>query len=195
MMRANENKDRRATWEERFRAGMAVGEPEPSLVEMMPLLPRGIALDVAAEMGRNAMALARAGFRVIATDFSVTAMSALATVARAEGLAITTVVSDLEKGFAFQYRRFDVIINVSYLDRAMVPFLIESLKPGGVLLFDTFLIDQAASGHPRNPRFLLKHYELRELLGSLELLRYREGLTVYSGGKQAWRALAVARRA
>ncbi|MGH7916953.1 MAG: class I SAM-dependent methyltransferase [Candidatus Binataceae bacterium] len=186
--------DARAMWEERFRLGMAVGEPEPSLIEMMPLLPRGLALDVAAGMGRNTIALARAGFHVFATDFSVTAMGSLATSATTEKLPITPVVSDLEHGFPFHPRRFAVIINVSYLDRGLVPRLIQSLQAGGVLLFDTFLIDQAASGHPRDPRFLLNHYELRELLGSLQLLRYREGLTVYSNGKQAWRALAVARR-
>jgi hypothetical protein len=62
------------------------------------------------------------------------------------------------------------------------------------LLFDTFLIDQAASGHPRDPRFLLKHYDLRELLGDMELMRYREGIVTYPGDKHAWRAVALARR-
>jgi hypothetical protein len=63
------------------------------------------------------------------------------------------------------------------------------------LLAETFLIDQAEIGHPSDPRFLLKHYELRELIGDLEVLRYREGLTVYSDGARAWRAGAAARRA
>ena len=46
----------------------------------------------------------------------------------------------------------------------------------------------------RNPDFLLRHFELKELLGDLEIVRYREGLTVYPGGQQAWRAGALARR-
>ena len=62
------------------------------------------------------------------------------------------------------------------------------------MLFDTFMIDQAAIGHPRDPRFLLQHYELRDLLAGMEILRYREGLTIYPGGKSAWRATALARR-
>jgi tellurite methyltransferase len=69
------------------------------------------------------------------------------------------------------------------------------LRVGGMLLFDTFLIDQAAVGHPRNPRFLLEHYELRDLLSDMELIRYREGIVDYGGGKKAWRAIALARRA
>jgi hypothetical protein len=41
---------------------------------------------------------------------------------------------------------------------------------------------------------MLKHYELRELLGDMELLRYREGIVTYPGDKHAWRAVALARR-
>ncbi len=63
-----------------------------------------------------------------------------------------------------------------------------------MLFFDTFLIDQAALGHPSNPRFMLQHYELRELLSDMELIRYREGLTVYPETRQAWRATALARK-
>jgi tellurite methyltransferase len=61
-------------------------------------------------------------------------------------------------------------------------------------LAETFLVDQAEIGHPKNPDFLLQHYELRELMGGLELLRYREGLVAYPDGSKAWRASAVARR-
>jgi tellurite methyltransferase len=86
------------------------------------------------------------------------------------------------------------VLNVSFLERGLFPLLKEVLRIGGVLLFDTFLIDQAASGHPRNPRFLLGHYELSDLLSDMELLRYREGIVDYGGGKRAWRATARARR-
>ena len=52
--------DRRAYWNERHREGTA-GAPEPTLVEMLPLMPRGLTLDIAAGLGRNAIALAEAG--------------------------------------------------------------------------------------------------------------------------------------
>ena len=63
-----------------------------------------------------------------------------------------------------------------------------------MMFFDTFLIDQAALGHPSDPAFLLRHDELREMLASMELLRYREGMVTYPNGKSAWRATALARR-
>src|SRR2546423_554398 len=161
---------------------------------MLPLLPRGsLVLDVAAGRGRNALTLARAGMRVVAADFSEVAMRTLAQLARAHDLSIWPVVTDLDT-FAFRHRSLDAIINVNFLDRALFPEFARALKPGGILLAETFLIDQAEIGHPKDPRFLLKHHELRELIAGLELLRYREGLVMYPDGSRAWRAGAVARR-
>lgn len=186
----------RQKWDERYRAGAAPEAPEPWVVEMMPLLPRGgLALDVAAGAGRHSLLLARAGFNVVAIDYAEAGLRVMQAVARAERLAVWPVVADL-CAFAPPSARFDLVLNVSFLDRALLPRLAASLKPGGVLLIDTFLIDQATLGHPRNPDFLLKHYELRDTLeaAALEIARYREGITVYPGGKGAWRAGALAIR-
>ena len=68
------------------------------------------------------------------------------------------------------------------------------LKPGGVLLADTFLIDQAALGHPRDPRFMLGRGELRALTAGLEVEDYREGEVIYRNGTRAFRASILARR-
>jgi tellurite methyltransferase len=183
----------RAMWDERHR-GATPGDPEPSVLEMLPLMPHGIALDVAAGTGRNALPLARTGIKVVTADFSETAMRSISERARRERLSIAPVVADLEETFPFRPESFDVILNVTFLHRELVPKLKSALRRGGVLLFDTFLIDQAASGHPRDPRFLLKHYELRELLADMELLRYREGIVTYPGDKHAWRAVVLSRR-
>jgi SAM-dependent methyltransferase len=187
----------RLCWEDRYREGAKVSAPEPWVNEMMALLPRGgLALDVAAGAGRHSVLLARAGFKVVAIDYAEAGLRTLQAVARAERLTIWPVVADLGV-FPLPRSCFDVVLNVSFLDRALVPRLAASLKPNGTLLFDTFLIDQLTAGHPRNPEFLLKHYELREMLDALgmRIVRYREGLTVYrSAGKQAWRAAALATR-
>jgi len=186
------NRDLRSKWESRYQDA-APGAPQPSVIEMLPLLPRGIALDVAAGTGRNSLALARAGIRVFAADFADTAMRALQQLATDENLPITALVADLEHDLPFRPQAFDIIINVSFLERALVPHLKSALRPGGLLLFDTFLTDQAAIGHPHDPRFLLTHYELYGLLADMELLRYREGLVVHEDGKREWRAMALAR--
>jgi tellurite methyltransferase len=183
----------RTDWDERHRGRLDTGAPEPFVLEMMPLIARGLALDVAAGRGRHAIALARAGFRVVAVDYSKSAMETLAAVARTEHLPVSPVVADIDD-VLLRARTVDAIINVNFLERRLVPALKQALKKGGVILFDTFLEDQAAIGHPRNPEFLLRHYELRDLLDGLELVRYREGLTVYSDDTRAWRASALAIR-
>jgi len=184
----------RTRWNEKHRGKSTPGDPEPFVLEMLPLLAHGgLVLDVAAGRGRNSVALARADMRVLAPDYSEVALSALAGFARAEQLAIWPILADFDT-FALRDRSFDAIVDVNFLDRALFRHFARALKPGGILLAETFLIDQAASGHPRDPRFMLKHYELRELMAGLELLRYREGLVVYPDGSQAWRAGAVARR-
>ncbi len=182
----------RTVWEQRHRA-QGIGAPEPFAAEMLPLLPRGLALDVAAGTGRHSIWLARAGFTVDAIDFSFAAMLKLSAAAASEALPVRALVADLDC-CPLPRERYDTILNISFLDRRLIGSLKAALKIGGALLFDTFLIDQAGIGHPRNPDFLLGHYELRAMLEGLEIIRYREGLTVYQSGERAWRAGALAIR-
>src|ERR1700676_1233504 len=183
----------RAGWDERHR-GKGVGEPELFLAEMIPRIPRrGIALDVAAGRGRNALAMARTGIRVGAGDFSETAMRALAAAARAEHLAVWPVVANLDS-FHLKHESLDAIININFLDRALFPEFSRALRLGGVLVAETFTIDQASLGHPKDPRFLLGHGELKTLVGGLEIEEYREGPVPCPNGERAFRASMVARR-
>lgn len=185
--------DKRREWEERQRTSAGPRAPEPSVVEMLDLLPRGFALDVAAGTGRHSLMLARAGFNVVSIDYAEPALRTLQSIARAERLPVWPFAADLS-AFPLPRARFDAILNLNFLDRALVPRLIDALRPGGALLFDTFLIDQAATGHPRNPDFMLRHYELRDMLNAMDLVRYREGIVAYPDGKSAWRAAALAIR-
>jgi SAM-dependent methyltransferase len=187
----------RTEWDERHR-GQPLGAAEPFVVEMLDRIPRtdaihSIALDVAAGRGRNALAIARAGIRVVAVDFSIEAMQQLAGHARAAQLAVWPVVANLDS-FQLKENSFDAIVNVNFLDRALFAQFQRALKPGGILIADTFLIDQAAIGHPRDRRFLLAHGELRTLAGDLTIEEYREGLVNYPNGTSAYRASIVARR-
>ncbi|MGB8414140.1 MAG: class I SAM-dependent methyltransferase [Candidatus Binatus sp.] len=183
---------RPADWDERHR-GQPPGEAEPFLAARLARIPRGVALDVAAGRGRNALALARAGMRVLAVDRSAEAMRIVAAAARAARLAIWPVVANLDS-FHLKDESFDAIVNINFLDRALFPKFVRALRPGGILIADTFLVDQAAIAQPRDPRFLLGHGELRALAAGLEIEECREGLTVSAGGQRAFRASMVARR-
>ncbi|MGA7873786.1 MAG: class I SAM-dependent methyltransferase, partial [Candidatus Binatus sp.] len=130
---------------------------------------------------------------VVAVDFSSEAMRLLAATARTARLAIWPVVANLAS-FHLKDESFDAIVNINFLDRAIFQKFARALRPGGILIADTFLVDQAKIGHPHDPRFLLAHGELRALAGGLEIEEYREGLVTHANGERAFRASMAARR-
>ena len=182
----------RAEWDQRHR-GKSAGDAESFLVATFDRLPHGLALDVAAGRGRNALPLAREGLRVVAIDYSAEAMRMLATTARASQLAVWPVVANLDS-FHLKDESFDAIVNINFLERSLFADFVRALRPGGVLIADTFLVDQLEIGHPSNPHFMLAHGELRELANGLDVEEYREGLVTYPSGERAYRASIAARK-
>jgi hypothetical protein len=45
-----------------------------------------------------------------------------------------------------------------------------------MVVYETFIVDQALFGRPRNPNHLLKHNELLRLFEDFRCLRYHEGV-------------------
>lgn len=151
--------------------------PAAWLCNHQALLPRhGQALDIAAGHGRHALWLAALGLSVTAVDRDADALSALHANAETAGLHVRTAVMDLEgPEVHLGAGRFDVIVVVHYLHRALFPALVGALSAGGLLVYETFTRAQAALGKPSNPRFLLEPGELVELVAPLEVLSAREG--------------------
>ena len=90
---------------------------------------------------------------------------------------MTAVAADLETGhYSLGVDAFDVIVGVHYLHRPLFPTLTAALRPGGLLIYETFTRRQAGRGKPTNPDFLLEEGELRRLAEPLEIVDYREGL-------------------
>ena len=144
--------------------------PASFLVEHANLLVPGRTLDLAAGSGRNAAFLAAAGHRVVAVDVARAALEA----ARRRTTAIGVAQVDLDDP-PFRPRSFDNVVMIDFLDRRLFGPILEWLRPGGVVLVDTFLIDQREVGHPRNPAFLLERDELRDRFAAERILAYREG--------------------
>ena len=144
-------------------------------------VPKGRALDVAAGSGRNALYLASHGFHVDAMDRDEQAMAQLAATAKQRNLPNLTVRTvDLERKTEerpeFPKQEYDAIIVFFYLHRPLFPALIDSLKPNGVLVYETFTIDNyLRHRHPRRWEFCLAHNELLRLTSSLRVLSYDEG--------------------
>ncbi len=172
----------RQRWEERYRSGRRSATEAPSefLVAHADCF-RGRVLDVAAGAGRNAIFLARRGVTVEALDVSSTGLRLATAVAAAERLPLTAAQVDLEN-FPLPHRRYDGIINIRYLQRSLFTPFRRALKPGGIILFETFLIDQQSISEHRNPAYLLQRGELRAAFSDCDILVYEEGLYETSCG-------------
>ncbi len=159
--------------------GEPYGETGPSswLVANADLLAQGgTVLDVACGAGRHALLLAAVGFQVRAVDRDAEKIALLRDAAGRLGLPVDAAVVDLEAGAVdLGSAAFDLVLVVHYLHRPLFPGLTRALKPGGLLVYETFTIDQAARGRPTNPDFLLQQGELPRLVAPLEILRRREG--------------------
>ncbi|MDH3504872.1 MAG: dihydroneopterin aldolase [Nitrospirota bacterium] len=176
--------------------------PSPFLVDHISRLPHGRVLDVATGQGRQAMYLASKGFAVHGIDRDAAALHELQAQAQKTGLSsITTESIDLEVnpqhppdlGTAV----YDVIIVFFYLYRPLFPQLLHALKPGGVIMYETFLLDNHLHRqHPRRKEFCLEANELLTLLQGLRILHYDEGDHEGSSGRvRSFTARALARKA
>ncbi|MGA6826013.1 dihydroneopterin aldolase [Nitrospira sp. NS4] len=155
--------------------------PAPFLMQQLHRLPKGRVLDVAAGGGRHALFLAAHGYQVDALDRDGAALTQLSQSAAGRRLSsITTRTMDLEQPAPFDpdfgHERYDGIVVFFYLHRPLFPFLIEALKPGGVVVYETFSIDNhLRHGHPRRQEFCLTRNELLRLTSPLQVLHYDEG--------------------
>ena len=87
------------------------------------------------------------------------------------------VQADLEGGapWPFPGERFEGVVVTNYLHRPLFPRLLEALAPGGVLLYETFMLGNERFGRPSNPEFLLRPGELLELCKGLRIEAFEEG--------------------
>lgn len=172
-------RDDRARWDERYRIGdwADIDEPSAILTDALPHLePPGRALDVACGAGRNALALARRGFTVIAVDISWEGLRRLARRARAQRLDVHPVHADLER-FALPDAAFDVIINTRFLMRSLFPVFRRALRQGGLLLIETFNVDEIdLLGGDIRREYALERGELQQAFPDFAPLLYEEGV-------------------
>ncbi|MET0680076.1 MAG: SAM-dependent methyltransferase, partial [Burkholderiales bacterium] len=87
------------------------------------------------------------------------------------------VHADLEGApWPFAAGGFDGVVVANYLHRPLFDVLIASLAPGGVLIYETFMQGNERYGKPSNPDFLLRPYELLEVLhGPLGVVAFEQG--------------------
>lgn len=164
----------RERWNGRYTDGEEGGTPL-MLGRNLHLFPRsGRALDVAGGPGQAAVILAARGLDVTVCDVSDVALDLAATRAENSRVELVTVNADLTVD-PLPSGPWDLITCFNYLDRSLIPLMIEELAEGGRLaltLATTTNLER--NEHPRR-EYLLTDGELPSLLDGLAIEYYEEG--------------------
>ncbi len=164
----------RVKWDQRYAEGDYRPRPwaSPFLEEWLPRLGSGRALDVACGAGRNALALAAAGFDVEAVDISAVAIDMGRQAAADRGLEIDWRVADLDE-LSLPAGRYQLITVFRYRNRDLWPRLIPALAPDGWLLIEHHFRTTADVAGPPDD-FRLEPQELLRAFAGLRIVHYQE---------------------
>lgn len=154
----------------------SASRPAQFLQENIELLPKGRVLDVAMGTGQNAIYLARMGFEVEGVDASAEAVHNALEAAQRAGVTLKAEIADLERNYLIKEGAYDVIICFRYLQRSLISPIKDGLRKGGMVVYETFTVDQVQFGRPKNPDYLLKPNELLDMFRDFRCLFYQEGI-------------------
>jgi len=188
-------------WDARFaESGFAYGtEPNDFLREVLPDLPDwskgGDALSLCEGEGRNAVFLARHGFRVTAVDFSAVGFAKARDFAARQGVSIETVQADLAQ-FDLGESRWDLVIAIfaqppAPVRRRLYAAMTRALRANGRFVLET-KVQAEAGADERYPGVQILGRELSPL--RLEIARESERLIAegryHTGSKRTAQILA-----
>ncbi|HHT9120721.1 MAG TPA: class I SAM-dependent methyltransferase [Candidatus Hypogeohydataceae bacterium YC41] len=179
------DEEARRHWEERYATPEYIYGKEPTefLRDSVDLIPKGKALVLAMGEGRNAVFLAQNGFEVEGCDISTNALEKARRLAEERGVSLKAFQADLDN-YQLPTEAYDVVTCFYYLQRDLIPQMKKALKPGGMIIMETYTKDNLKYGFtgPKNPEYLLDTNELLHLFSDLKVLLYREMVV---GGRKA----------
>lgn len=140
--------------------------PSAWVTRWAPLVTHGTVLDVACGTGRHTKLFLDRGLNVVALDRRPRQIP-----------GARFVLADLEDGSPWPLpgERFEGVVVTNYLYRPLLPKILEILKPGAVLIYETFMAGNERFRKPSNPAFLLRPGELFEAFQGLVVQGFEEG--------------------
>lgn len=151
----------RKKWNSKYLENIGNSDHSEILGKYISMASAGNALDIACGNGRNSKFLARKGFQVDAVDISNIAVNRLA----GQDPKINVICCDMDT-WKIPQNRYQIIINIRFLDRRLFQMIQEGLKPGGILIFESFIGEKK--------EYCLEPNELLNAFGSFHVVYYEE---------------------
>lgn len=174
------NKDGKSFWDNKYNDTKYVFGKKPAkfLAQNFDYIPNeGKVLDMGMGEGRNAVFLARKGYKVTGIDISSVAVKKAKMLAEEYGVRINTIVASMNK-YKIPDGSFDAIICFYYVDRELHNKMLSWLRPGGVLIYESHTdLQKTVKGNERyDEAYLLQPSELLTMFKGMRILKYEEPL-------------------
>jgi 2-polyprenyl-3-methyl-5-hydroxy-6-metoxy-1,4-benzoquinol methylase len=177
LITGDDSDDDRRQWDQIYSTRTYVFGKAPSafLKDHIGKLPVGEALDIATGEGRNAVFLAKKGFEVDGVDLSEVGLKKTRRLARENHVSVTTIEADLNT-YTIKPESYDVILNIDYLQRSLIPQIKRGLRHGGMVVYENYTVKQLENtgGKALQRNFLLDEQELPKLFKDFKVIVYRE---------------------
>ena len=165
-------------WNQRYSVPSELPQVSYGLQHYTHLIPNsGTGLDLACGLGQNSIFLTKHGLKMNGWDYSAAGLEQMAHHCSLQKVEVNQQCIDLTNT-PWPNQKFDLICITAFLDRTLCPQILSHLKPGGILVYQTFnqVTDIAGEtlSKPRRPQFLLTKGELLELFNELEPLVYHD---------------------
>jgi SAM-dependent methyltransferase len=153
-------------------------------------------LDLACGNGRNGLYLLKNNISVCFADINADALTLVNDQVKQTGSDILTpkynanfwnVDFEQEGTQPLQGKQYAGVSVFRYLHRPLFEQLKDAVLPGGFVIYETFNVDNAEFGRPKNPKFLLNKDELLNLFSGWKIIHHFEGVvtTIDKSAKQA----------
>lgn len=178
-------------WDRRYQSEAVDWTPASLVVAFAPpARPGAVALDVACGAGRHALYLAGLGYRVEAVDISIVALGLLVQESQRRGLSehLHPRHADLDT-WRPPPDQYDLITQIAFFDRELLPYTVAAVKPGGMLIVESFNVRRLTTHPGFNPAYVLQEDELLGACPGFDILHHSN-----LAGDKGDRSQIVARR-
>ncbi len=177
----------RLKWNQKYQNGSYPNAPAAFVKQYVMPTKDKKALDIAAGNGRHSIYLAKQGYVVDAIDIADAGLRKFS----GKHPRIHPICADFDH-FDIPANRYDLIVNIKFLNRRLFPYIQAGLAPGGMLIFQTLLDSPDLDQNERAcSDYYLRPNELLHAFFALKILLYTEAKTP-SDGKAVWMASLVA---